>query len=337
MLTTSFRQSAQTNCREKWNMVQSSQTLKSFQEGGDGEPSMTTGNPVIILNPAANRGNMRAYRALARSKALAEQAEYIETTKSGEAQTVAKQVASEGHPLIIVGGDGSIHEVVNGLLASGRRVPLGIVAAGSGNDFAYQTLKLPRDPAAAFERAFHGSLQDVDAGQVNGLYFANAFSLGLDADIALAAQRLKRWPFMSGARLYYSATLKQLCFGYQHCPWLTFKLDNGAWSEMSRYVLLAVSNGPTYGAGFRINPTADPTDGLLNVCTIDYTPLLRALKLLPIVKKGEHVGIPEAHFFQAQKVQIASQAQVQMQMDGETTSARTYQAEILPGALWVRV
>jgi diacylglycerol kinase (ATP) len=298
---------------------------------------MTTEKPVIILNPAANRGNMRHHRALARQRAVAEHAEYIETTKSGAAQALAKQAASEGRPVIIVGGDGSVHEVVNGLLASGQRVPLGIVAAGSGNDFACNTLHLPHEPAAAFERAFHGRLQDVDAGQVNGSYFANGFSLGLDADIAVAAHRLKRWPFMSGARLYYSATLKQLCFGYQHCPRLAFKLDNGEWSEMSRYILLAVNNGPTYGAGFRINPTADPTDGLLNVCTLDYTPLLRALKLLPVVKKGEHVGIPEAHFFQAQKVQIASQAQVHMQMDGETTSARTYQAEILPGALWVRV
>lgn len=298
---------------------------------------MSIENPVVILNPAANRGNMRYHRELVRSKAAAEHAEYIETSRSGEAQAWTKQAASEGRAIIIVGGDGSVHEAVNGLLASGRRVPLGIVAAGSGNDFACNTLKLPHEPAAALERAFHGTLQDVDAGQVNGSYFANAFSLGLDADIAVAAHRLKRWPLMSGARLYYSATLKQLFFGYQRCPWLSFKFDNGAWTEMHRYVLLAVNNGPTYGAGFRINPTADPTDGLLNVCVIDYTPLLRALKLLPIVKKGEHVGIPEVHFFQVQKVEITSQVQVHMQMDGETTSARTYQAEILPGALWVRV
>ncbi|MEO7020942.1 MAG: diacylglycerol kinase family protein [Ktedonobacteraceae bacterium] len=298
---------------------------------------MTTGNPVVILNPAANRGNMRQYRELARRKAVQERAEYIETTRSGEATERANQAASEGRPVIIVGGDGSVHEAVNGLLASGQRVPLGIVPAGSGNDFAWNTLKLPHDPAAAFERAFHGTLQGVDAGRVNDYYFANAFSVGLDADIAVAAQRLKRWPLMSGAHLYYSATLKQLFFGYQRCPRLSFKFDDGAWTEMSRYVLLAVNNGPTYGAGFRINPTANHTDGLFNVCTIDYMPLLRALKLLPIVKKGEHIGIPEVHFFQAKKVQIASQTQVHMQMDGETTKARTYQSEILPSALQVRV
>ncbi len=317
-------------------MIQSAQRLKNLQ-GEAMEPSASTGSPVIILNPVANRGKMRRHREVARQKAAQEQAEYIETTRSGEARELASRAASAGRPVIIVGGDGSIHEVVNGLLASDQRVPLGIVAAGSGNDFAWNTLKLPRDPAEAFEHAFHGTLKDVDAGKVNGLYFANAFSIGLDADIAAVADSLKCWPLMSGSRLYYSATLKQLLFGYQRCPHLSFKFDDGEWSEMSRYVLLAVNNGPTYGGGFRINPSADYTDGLLNICAIDYTPLARALKLLPSVQKGEHMGIPEVHFFQAKKVQVASQTGVHMQMDGETSSAQTYQAEVLPGALLVRV
>jgi len=236
-----------------------------------------------------------------------------------------------------VGGDGSIHEVVNGLLASGKRVPLGIVAAGSGNDFAWRTLQLSQDLAEALERAFHGTLTSVDAGQVNGRYFANAFSLGLDADISVAAHSLNRWPFMSGMRLYYGATLKQLLFGYHHCPWLAFQLDECEWREMSRYVLLAVSNGPTYGGGFRINPTADHTDGWFNLCTIDYTPLLRALRLLPVVQKGEHASLPEVNFFQVKKVRIESQLPVHIQMDGETSCAQSYQAEILPRALLIRV
>ena len=301
------------------------------------EPSLTTGCPLVLLNPAANRGNVQRHRELVRKKAIEEQAEYVETGRSGEAEERARQAASEGRAVIAVGGDGSIHEVVNGLLASGKRVPLGIVAAGSGNDFAWRTLQLPHDPAEALERAFHGTLTSVDAGQVNGRYFANAFSLGLDADIAVTAHSLKRWPFMSGMRLYYGATLRQLLFGYHRCPRLAFQLDKCEWRAMSRYVLLAVSNGPTYGGGFRINPTADHTDGWFNLCTIDYTPLLRALRLLPVVQKGEHASLPEVNFFQAKKVQIESQLPVHMQMDGETSCAQSYQAEILPGALWIRV
>lgn len=301
------------------------------------EPFIPGEKPLLVLNPTSNRGHMRHHRMLARRKAVEEGADYHETTRAGEAEKLALQAAQAGRPVIVVGGDGSVHEVVNGLLASGRRVPLGIVAAGSGNDFAWNTLHLPRDPAQALERAFAGTLVDVDAGLVNGRYFANAFSLGLDADIAVAAHRLRRWPLMSGQRLYYTASLKQLLFGYQRCPHLAFKLDECAWVEMSRYVLFAVNNGPTYGGGFRINPTADHTDGWFHICAVQYMPLARALRLLPVVQRGEHAGRAGIHFFQARKVLVESRCPVHVQMDGETRCARSYRAEVLPGALWVRV
>jgi diacylglycerol kinase (ATP) len=303
------------------------------------ETSPSSRTALIILNPAANRGNMAHHRAVVRSRAERENAEYVETTKQGEAKELARRAAEEDRPVIIVGGDGSVHEVVNGILASGRRVPLGIVAAGSGNDFAWNTLKLPHDPAAAVEHAFTGQLIDADAGIVNGQYFANAFSVGLDADIAVAAGQMKKIPFMSGARLYYGTTLKQLLFGYHRCPWLSIRLDDEPTTETQakRYVLMAVSNGPTYGAGFRINPTADHTDGLFNICTISYTPLMRALKLLPVVQKGEHGQLPEVTFYQAKSVHIEARQPVNIQMDGETNCATSYDARVLPGALWVRV
>lgn len=304
------------------------------------EHSPSSGNPIVILNPTANCGNMEQHRVLLRSRLESEpQAEYIETSRQGEAQERAMNAAREGRPIIIVGGDGSVHEVANGILQAGRRVPLGIVAAGSGNDYAWHTLKLPKDPAAAIERAFTGQLVNSDAGIVNGRYFVNSFSVGLDADIAVAANWMKKIPFMSGSRLYYGTTIKQLLFGYHRCPWLTITIDSGeepADAVAKHYVLMAVTNGPTYGAGFRINPTADFKDGLLDVCTINYTPLPRALQLLPLVQKGEHAGLPEVTFYRARSVRIESQRPVNIQMDGETTNATSYDAKILPAALWVR-
>src|SRR5437868_1217249 len=296
------------------------------------EHSPSSENPVVILNPAANRGKMDQYRALLRPRLDAEpQAEYVETTRQGEAQELARDAAGEGRSVIIVGGDGSVHEVVNGILAAGRRVPLGIVAAGSGNDYAWHTLKLPKDPAAAIERAFTGQLVDSDAGIVNGRYFVNSFSVGLDADIAVAASWMKKLPFMSGSRLYYGTTIKQLLFGYHRCPWLKITLDDGAEpveAVARRYVLMAVTNGPTYGAGFRINPTADYKDGLLDICTISYALLPRALKLLPVVQKGEHSELPEVTFFRARSVRSESKQPVNLQMDGETSNATSYDAKI---------
>lgn len=299
------------------------------------------GNPLVILNPAANRGKMDRYRTLVLDRVKREQARYVETTKQGEAKELAMIAAKQGSPVIIVGGDGSVHEAVNGILSSGSRVPLGIVGAGSGNDFAWNTLKLPRDPTNSIEKAFNGQLIEVDAGIVNGSYFANSFSVGLDADIAAAAEHMKNIPFMSGARLYYTATIKQLLLGYRNCPWLSFQLDGKDGSttkiECKRFVLIAVTNGPTYGAGFRINPKANHADGLFDVCTIDYAPLLRALKLLPIVKKGEHLGLPEVTCYLAKSVSIESQHSVNMQMDGETSNAKSFSVENLPAALLLRV
>jgi diacylglycerol kinase (ATP) len=303
------------------------------------EPAQFSGQTLVLLNPAANRGKMHKYRAVVRPRAEQSGAEYIETTLPGEAKERAQQAAAEDRPIIIVGGDGSVHEVVNGILASGRRVPLGIIAAGSGNDFAWNTLKLPHDPHEAVERAFGGDLVAVDAGKVNERYFANSLSVGIDADIAVAAEKMKRYPFMSGLRLYYTTTVKQLLFGYRRCPWLSFELDgsDGVQAGERRYVIIAITNGPTYGSGFRINPRADHTDGQFDICSINYMPLTRALQLLPIVKKGEHEGLPEVTFYRARTISVTSRQPVNIQMDGETTCATSFYAECLPGALLVRV
>lgn len=299
------------------------------------------GHPIVILNPTANRGNMKHHQALIRQHLEQTHGEYAETTRKGEAQEFAYRAAQEGRPVVMIGGDGTLHEVANGILSSGKRVPLGIIAAGSGNDFAWNTLKLPRDPAKAVEIAFNGKLVDADAGIVNGKYFVNSFSIGIDADIAVAAGWMKKIPLMSGERLYYSTTIKQLLFGYQRCPWLRFRLDDNEEptqaTTMHRYVLIAVTNGPTYGAGFRINPTAVYDDGLLDICTITHAPLPRALKVLPVVQRGEHDGLPEVTFYRAKSIHIQSKNPVNIQMDGETTSATSFDAKILPGALWVRV
>jgi diacylglycerol kinase (ATP) len=303
------------------------------------ETTQSSDHPLVILNPFANRSNMHAYRALLRPYIEQEQADYVETTGSGDARDRAAHAAEQGQAVIIVGGDGSVHEVANGILSTGKRVPLSIIPAGSGNDYAWHALKLPRDPAAALQRAFHGSLTEVDAGRVNERFFVNAFGVGLDANIAAAANRLKKVPFLSGSRLYYTAILQQLLFGYRRCPWLTFHLDGGAYEQAieKRYVLLTVSNGPTYGAGFRINPRADVRDGLFDICAIAYTPLLRALKLLPVAERGEHEGLPEVTFYRAKTVRIESQQPVNMLMDGETTSGNSFTVQMMPGALWIRV
>jgi len=96
------------------------------------EHSPSSDNPIVILNPAANRGKMDQYRALLHRRLDAEpQAEYVETNRQGEAQELAMNAAKEGRAVIIVGGDGTVTEVVNGILGAGRRVLVGLVGGGS--------------------------------------------------------------------------------------------------------------------------------------------------------------------------------------------------------------
>jgi diacylglycerol kinase (ATP) len=299
--------------------------------------ALPSGAPLVILNPAANRGDMRFYREFVQREALIHGAHYVETRWAGDAKELAQQAAQEGRSIIMVGGDGTLNEIVNGILAAEKRVPLGIIAAGSGNDFAWNTLKLPRDPHGAVERAFNGRLLDVDAGKVNGHFFANGFSVGLDADISVATNTMRRWPLLRGSLLYTLAAVRQLLFGYHRCPWLEFAINEESLHSEQRYILLAVTNGPAYGAGFHINPSADCCDGLLDICAVDYTPVLRTLKLLPGVKKGKHVSAPEVKFYRAHSIHIKSRRPVMLQADGEVTIVTIVDAQILPAALCVRV
>jgi len=295
--------------------------------------------PLVILNPAANRGMVKHYRDAAQAYLRQEPAEYIETTTRGQACTLAKLAAQQHRPVVVIGGDGIVNEAASGILMAGVSVPLGIVPAGSGNDFACRTLNLSTDPHEAMATAMHGECATVDAGMVNGRYFVNSFSVGLDGDITHAAERLRRYPLMSGWVLYYASTLRQLFFGYGRCPWMKISLDDISLSndEMRHYVLAAITNGPTYGAGFRINPTANCADGLFDICTATYTPWLRALALLPKVQQGKHGGEREIAFNHAQHVHIESRQPVNGQLDGELITASIYDVHLLPQSLSVRV
>ena len=292
--------------------------------------------PLVILNPMGANGRARRLRPAIERALRDGQGELCLTAARGDAVRIAREAAQSGRDVVIVGGDGTIAETAEGILTSGRRVTLGIVPAGTGNDYAYETLGLPRDPLAALERALTGTPIAMDAGTVNGRYFLNSLSVGLDANIAHAAERLKRIPFLRGQTLYWTATLNELLLHYDRCPELTVSYDSQPARDTRHYALAAVSIGPTYGGGFRINPNADPRDGYFDLCTMWKPPLIRALRLLPIVEKGLHLGQPEVTHARVQHIILESAAPIYAQLDGEVITGTRFEARILPGALLVR-
>lgn len=290
--------------------------------------------PVIILNPASNGGRAAKLRRILEKALLGGRGELTLTTARGDATRIAAEAARAGRPVVAVGGDGVIHEAAGGVLGSGVDVPFGVVPAGNGNDFALNVAHAPHDTLRALDLALTAPIKRTDAGMFNGEYFVNAVSVGLDANVSVTAERLKRYR-LSGETLYMTSALRELFFNYGACPTLTVQYDDVA-PERQVVVLVAISIGPTYGGGFRINPNADPQDGLFDMCMIKKPSMLRALRLLPIVEQGKHTNEPETRIVRCQRVTLDADHPVNAQLDGEMMQASHFEVSILPGALSLR-
>ncbi len=293
---------------------------------------------VVILNPAADHGRATRIRPLVERALPGGRGELVLTERPRHGEEIAREAAKSGRPVVIVGGDGTLAEAANGILSAGQpaKVPLGLVAAGNGNDYAWNTLKLPRDPVAALEIALEGEITAADVGMVNERYFVNSLGIGIDANIAAAASELKRYAFLQGKTLYWAASLREIIFHYDRCPWLKVYPD-GEETDGGLYALAAVTVGPTYGGGFRINPQADMRDGLFDLCTIVKPSKLRALRILGMVSQGQHMTQPEVHMRRVRSIVLESQEPVFAHLDGEVIKATRFEAKLLPGALRVRV
>jgi YegS/Rv2252/BmrU family lipid kinase len=297
------------------------------------EEPLSAEPPVVILNPASKRG--RRLRGWLKRSLKGGKGELVLTDAPRAGERIAAEAARAGRGVVAVGGDGTITEVANGILATGRRVPLGIVPAGNGNDYAVYTLGLPHDLDQVLRIALNGTPTPMDAGQVNGRYFVNSLGVGIDANIAAAAASLKRVPLLRGQALYWASSLRELIFHYDRCPSLAVAHD-GESRERQHYAMAAVSIGPTAGGGFKINPGADAHDGLFDLCLIWKPSQMRALRLLPKVEKGQHISEPEVKRLRVRTVTLEAEHPVYAHLDGEVITASRFEARILPGALLVR-
>jgi YegS/Rv2252/BmrU family lipid kinase len=289
----------------------------------------------VILNPMAGRG--AAARAWPAVRAVLEGAgatvQLAETARRGEAVGLAEAASGAGWPAVVaMGGDGTVHEVANGLLrASGGGVTaaaLGIVAVGSGNDFALLA-GVPRDPAQAARRIAAGAERRVDAGRVGDRWFTNGVGVGLDARVAIEANRNRR---LRGIGIYLWA-LARVLRSFRP-PVVRVEIDGGEVMERP-LTLVTVGNGGRHGGGFWICPDARIDDGLLDVCVCDGLGRLRILRFLPKTIRGTHVGESCVHMRTARRVRISSDTPLPVHADGEILfeDARELEIEIAPGRL----
>lgn len=273
----------------------------------------------VILNPRADRG-----RALQLKDKLLEWGQgqgrltLETTTRPNHAAELAQQAAAAGCNVVAAaGGDGTIHEVINGLVGGGyRETMLGVIPIGSGNDFAY-AFGLPlTDPQAALQRIFTGAPQPIDLALLTDdrgrrLVVDNAVGIGFDAAVAVEASAITRF---YGFVAYLVATLRVLAMHYDR-PQLTIRYDDQTLQQ--RAIMMTIGLGPRTGGGFLITPKARHDDGLLDSCLVDPVSRLTILRLLPRVMKGTHVTSPHVKMLRHRQVTIQSDAPLAIHTDGE--------------------
>jgi diacylglycerol kinase (ATP) len=305
--------------------------------------SSAFGPLVLICNPRAGSGGVRRAlpEVLRHLDARSLQFELLYTEGPGHATALARAAIDDGKRLIVaVGGDGTVHEVVNGMIEDDRarddRTVLGIVAAGTGCDFI-RTFGIPHTAAHAVVHLDGPETFPIDVGKIsfagaNGRdmrYFANVAEAGLGAEVARRVPRLRR---ALGPTVYLFAFWLALA---RHRPAdATVDLvDRKYEGPVSN---LVVANGQFYGAGMKIAPRAAPTDGLLDI-QIQHPTRAEAIALLPRVYRGDHV--PHHDILEAKRVRVMIDGRppLPIEADGELLGHTPATFELLRNAIHLKV
>jgi len=284
---------------------------------------------LVIVNPAAGKGNAKKALPLVREKLLGSGTDFelLLTGHKGHATELARKNAKKFSDIVVVGGDGTLNEVVNGM--AGSRAVLGVVSAGSGNDFL-KSMGLCCDLEEEIFQALNGKARTIDLGVCNGRYFINGVGVGFDGKVV--EDMARGGPLFKGPLGYYMTVLK-LLFSYRERE-MTVILDKKIHKE--KIFMLTVANGTTFGGGFRITPQAKLDDGILDVCKIRAIGLLRRYVHVREVTKGTHGSMPEVEMLRAKKVRIESPVRTACHIDGEVFGSGPYDIRIVPKAISVR-
>jgi diacylglycerol kinase (ATP) len=290
---------------------------------------------LLVVNPKATTFSSRVRDVLAHALASETRLELVETKARGHAVELAAAAHDDGFDLVVaLGGDGTVNEVVNGLMAAagsdGVPVPLGIIPIGSGNDFA-ALAGVPRNPREAVRRLLAAEPRAIDVGRVGDRWFTNGVGVGLDARVAIEAAKVRR---LRGIAIYVWALARILRrFRPAH---MRVELD-GVLEVDRPMTLVTAGNGGRHGGGFWICPDAEVDDGLLDVCMCDALSRPGVLSFLPRVMYGGHVNASCIHMRRVRHVRITSDEPLPVHTDGEIFSEGTHEViiEIHPGRLRV--
>ena len=288
---------------------------------------------LLIINPTSGGGRGERVGALVRKVLSAKQVDYrdisgtsYESARSNLSEVLEGMEIENVDGIIAVGGDGLVHCVVQEIAT--RSIPLLVIPAGTGNDFA-RSMNLPlNDPESILEYALAHPPVPIDAGYVNGEYFVAILSTGFDSVVNERANRMKR---IRGQIKYTISLLIELPLFKARD--YRFRIDGE--TSSSKAMLIAIGNGASYGGGMLVCPDARIDDGIFDVMILGPISKFEFLKVFPKVFTGAHINHPAVTIKRGREISIEASAVAYA--DGERIGPLPITASVKPGALksWV--
>lgn len=273
----------------------------------------------LIFNPYADRGH--AWDVAQSFRAIVDRAgggSWAATEYPGHATELAAQAVEEGFEVVAaIGGDGTVHEVVNGLMRfpSEQRPILAAVPLGSGNDFC-AGVGIAHQPEEAIRRVFEGRPRTIDLARIsdnNGHieYWDNSISIGFGAAVAVYAYHITA---LRGFPMYLWAVIKTI-FLKHDAPRMVLETERESIEQ--EILFLSLNNGPREGGGFLTSPAAQPDDGELNYALIGDVSRLMMFRLIPEVMRGTHGRFKPVRLGAFRELHLRSEEPVPIHTDGE--------------------
>lgn len=280
---------------------------------------MTKNNLKLIVNPNADLG--RAWRLASDLRPVVEEfggADWAGTVYPTHATELTLQAVEAGYDAIIAaGGDGTVHEVVNGLMQVpvGSRPRLGIVPLGSGNDFS-SAIGIDHRPTYALRQFFTGKPRRIDVAQIcdnlgRREYVGNTIGIGFDATVTIRSRNV---PVVRGFLVYLIAVLQTVLLNHDAVG-MQVSTEQESWDD--HMLMLTLCNGGREGGGFAVAPQARPDDGWLHYAGVRRVSRPMMLRLIPEVMKGTHGRFRQVRMGQFQKLELHAEHPLIIHTDGE--------------------
>ena len=286
---------------------------------------------VFVINPVAGNGVAKKYQNILNEKINSYQinAEIVLTEHKGHATEIALSFVEKGfNHIIAVGGDGTLNEIIQGIVDNDG-ITLGIVAAGTGNDFI-QILGFEGEfTEKDWKIFFQKQTIKIDVGKCNNKYFLNGMGLGFDAQVAAENYTPEGNVKEGSSSKYLWHILKTLLF-FKELNMTTYANNK---KQNSKCFINTIANGRRFAGQYFLTPKAIANDGLLDVCMVKELSLFQRIGIFQKVPKGEHLKNPNVNYYQTEKLVLEFDYEVPHHLDGELFFASEFEVSILPEKL----